>query len=850
MKANDFYKANFNYLKGSLFVFLLTLCAFSGASQVLINEYSCANLNQFIDDHQDYGDWIEIVNTTTSLVNLTGYHLTDNPDIPDKWQLPDNATITPSGYMRFWCSGRNTGLHTNFQLSQTKSNAEVIVLSDAAGVVLDTVEIKKTQLGHSRGRTPNGADTWAIFKAPSPGSTNNNAFPYLSYADRPDFSMDAGFYTDAVTVSITNNAPNSIIYYSIDGTAPVDTSPVLIDTFFTFTTTKVLKARAYSQDTAILPSFIEFKTYFVNDVHTLPVVSISGTRLNNLANGNQNLKPYGSCEYFNLAGERTAKSYGEFNSHGQDSWVNDQRSIDLVCRDEMGYSAAINEKLYRFTDRDKFQRIIFRAAGDDNYPDGSTMVGGGAHMRDAYIHNLVKRGNMSCDVRVSEKAILYINGIYWGVYDIREKPDDHDYTGYNYDQGKFDLQYIQTWGNTWAQYGGDPALAAWDTLHDYILASNMSVAANYQYVTDRLDVKSLVDYVLTNSITVCSDWLNYNTGWWRGLNPEGTHKKWGYIIWDNDATFGYYINYTGVDDTTATAAPCQVEDLTSNWSDPEDHITILNKLRTNAEFNQYYVTRYADLMNTVFSCDNMLMYFDSIYNTIQPEMTRHIERWGGTTDGWQFNVNRLRNYITNRCNFLGTGIADCYDLTGPYPVTFTVDPLDIASMDINSLTINQFPYTGQYFEGIPTLLKTYAYDTTAFVFDAWTSNNGMTFSPDSLNISNLAVTGQDTITAHFNILSAVKDPAILRAKLSAYPNAVQNITTIEYELPTAAPVRLMLYNAVGQPIATLLQSSQNMPQGRYTFSLNLASAGIPAGIYIVQLDAADYHQSIKLSYQP
>ena len=69
----------------------------------------------------------------------------------------------------------------------------------------------------------------------------------------------------------------------------------------------------------------------------------------------------------------------------------------------------------------------------------------------------------------------------------------------------------------------------------------MNDPAVWDNITSKLDVKSLVDYVLVNSITVCSDWLNYNTGWWRGLDSSGTHKKWGYILWDNDATFGFMV---------------------------------------------------------------------------------------------------------------------------------------------------------------------------------------------------------------------------------------------------------------------------------------------------------------------
>jgi len=62
---------------------------------------------------------------------------------------------------------------------------------------------------------------------------------------------------------------------------------------------------------------------------------------------------------------------------------------------------------------------------------------------------------MSLDVRSVERVVVFLNGEFWGVYGMRDRPVDHDYTGYHYDQGKYDIQYLTTWGETEIQYGGD-----------------------------------------------------------------------------------------------------------------------------------------------------------------------------------------------------------------------------------------------------------------------------------------------------------------------------------------------------------------------------------------------------------
>lgn len=838
------------YQKVALSVLALLL-ARTIFAQVLINEYSCANLKQFPDNFDKFEDWIELYNGDSVVANIGGYYLSDNKNKPTKWQIPAGITIPAKGFRVFWASGRDTamaqGIHTNFKFTQTKNDPERILLANPSGIVIDQVTINKTKLGQSRGRITDGGSPWAILAQPVPGDSNNDSPHFSGFADRPDFDKPAGFYTDSVTVALTNNEPGATLYYTLDGTEPSASSDEYTGPI-TLKTTSVLKAMAVSTDSSILPGFVEYATYFVNANHTLPVVSVAGYELTNLANGDKDLRPHGSIEYFDKNGARKARTYGEFNSHGQDSWVNDQRSIDLVARDEMGYNNALEEKIFSLSDRDEFQRLILRAAGDDNYP-GNFLPSheGCANLRDAYVHDLAERGGLHLDLRRSEKAIVYIDGQYWGVYDLREIPDDHDYTEYYYGQGKYDIQYVLTWGNTWAEYGGNKAIQNWKTLYQYIQGNNMADQAKFDNVAAQLDVTSLVDYVIVNSVTVCSDWLNYNTGWWRGLNPEGEHKKWGYILWDNDATFGYYINYTNIPDASATALPCNPETL-GGFSDPEGHIKVLKRLMANPGFKQYYISRYIDLMNTVLDCDNMLSYLDTVANRIAPEMTQHAARWGGDYDHWQSNVERLRDFITRRCNAMADGMVECYDLTGPYDITFGTDPDSMAQLQINSLTVSEFPYTGTYFGGVDLKLSA-LYDTTAgYTFDRWLATNQAFLPGDSLASVTLNLSGADTIIAHF-VKKTTAVTALIPAtpSLAVSPTVFTGSTTVTLDLPDAAAVLLQVISpATGQTVKVLSEGSQQLAAGQYTLRLDLS--GLPAGTYVVQCSAGGYRGSVKVVY--
>ncbi len=836
-------------MKKTIFTLLLFASALFLNAQVVVNEYSCANWQQFADNYGKHEDWIELYNPTAASVDISGYHLSDDEDEPKKWKIPEGVSVPANGYLVVYASGRDEGSaskppHTNYRMTQTKNNPEHVVFARPNGQVINDVEIVKTKTHQSVGRRTDGSAEWRVFTQPTPGQPNDSTEAYLGFAARPSVNQEAGFYQGSVTVTLSTTEPNSVIRFTVDGTEPDELSPIYEDPIV-FTETTVLKAATFSNNPAILPSFVQFNTYFIDVSHSLIVVSVAAEGVQELANGNGALRPIGSLEYFGYDGDRKARVYGELNEHGQDSWANDQRSMDWVSRDEFGYNSAINEKIFPRSERDEFQRLILRAAGDDNYPAANHPQNkGSAHIRDAYVHDLAERAQLHVDVRRSEKCIIYLNGTYWGVYDLREKVDDHDYTEFYHNQGKYDIQYIKTWGGTWAEYGDQQALDDWEELYNFIMENDMAVGSNFKYVTDRYDYTSLVDYILVNSFSVCSDWLNWNTSWWRGFNPDGDHQKWGYNLWDNDATFAHYINYTGIPDTSPYAAPCNPEEL-AGWQDPKGHIQVLDRLRANPIFEQYYITRQADLWNTVFNCENTLSYLDSIIAKIQPEMAQHADRWFGTYDGWLQNANKLRNFISIRCEEFGYGLIDCYELNGPHPTVLLVEPPGAGTIKANTLTYNQFPANTNVFGGVDLKLTATATPNSLYEFEEWTATNH-SFDDPSSPVTKLDMTTADTIIAHFKSTSSTGAPSKVQPAFTAYPSVVKNDLTLDFFLPEKSQVSVTLHSVLGNTSAVLLPLSEYQGENRHTLAVDLEKYQLPAGIYLLHFSAGGFEKTIKL----
>ena len=764
-----------------------------GNGPLLINEY-CASNRNFNDGFDRNEDWVELFNSSPdTYFNLAGYYLSNNANNPTKWQI-QSGVIPPNSRVLIFCSNRDissgTVLHASFDLTQTDNDE--VVLSDPSGTILESYPMFITQTNHSYGRTSDGAATWSVFSTPSPGTSNSGGFS--NYTTKPILSVAPGRYSGPISVALSSTGTNEQIRYTLNGATPTATSTLYTGPI-SITQSTVLRARSFSTVAGIIPGFIETNTYFINENSSLPVVSLSGDAdLQQLLNGTQN-EPTGYLEYFEGDGTFIDENMGDFDKHGNDSWAYAQRGIDFISRDDHGYKRRLEHQFFNTTNRGTFRRLILKAAGSDNYPHQT----GGAHFRDVFVQKVSELSNLELDERRSTYVSLFVNGQYWGVYDMREKVDDNQYTDYYYGQDYLFrdsdqyIQYIKTWGATEPEFGNQPAVDAWQSLLDYVQNNDMAVEANYNYVESQLNIDSLVDYFVLNSYMVNRDWLNWNTSWWRGTNPAGEALKWRYALWDMDGVLGHYTNYTGIPDTSAEADPCQVEDLTVGVG----HAQTIKKLVDESPIvRQKYITRYADLLNTHLSCERVTQVFDSIVAIITPEMPRQIQRWGGSMATWQANVLAARNFLLTRCSqTISSGLVGCYQVTGPFATTFQVEPVNTGKIKMNSEWLMTYPFTAQVFGNIETLLKAEA--NIGYEFSHWVVD-GAVILPDETNPDiMLQISQATTVTAYFTQIVTGNEESLYYWHFNSLVTPT-DVTTIPADfslIPSALP--LMTYTGTG-----------------------------------------------------
>jgi len=755
-------------LAGYIFLLLFIVLWLGLAEQVysqriVINEFLASNKTTNPDnaDFDDYSDWLEIYNAESFTVDLSGYYITDDLEIPGKWQIPAGTTIGPGGFILFWADGYDEGpgqdhvrpakpheefttryYHLNFKLSRA---GEQIALFDPNGNSLDALSYDLQWPDVSYGRTPDGQDNWSYFGEPTPGRANLTPGTLnLEPAAPVTFSLPGGLYSGSQVVRLSCPSPTAVIRYTTDGSRPTHASPVYATAIMLYRTT-VIRARAYDGDK--LPGPLATQSYLINENPTLPAISIAafpetlwGDPIGIYDNLLKSREIPASVEFYELDGSSGFSLDAGLRLSGQASFYYPQKSLTISATDKFGpdeifYQVFPNRDLYGFKD------IYLRNSGCADHRH--TMF------RDALQHSLVIN-QMDIDCQAYRPAMTFINGEYWGVYNVREKVNaDYLAAHHNIDPRNLDyLEYDFDSSPTLVVIEGDHD--SYNALLDFVQNNDLAQKKNYDHVKAQIDMDELLNYLITEIYCDNINWPYTNMRWWRE-RKEGS--KWRWVLLDMDWGFGVkYPNFTShYSDNAlnlAVSAPGS-HSARFRWS-----TVLFRGLFENQEFQHAFIQRFASYLNTTFHEDRVLGIVDALKAQITPEIARHIERWNDKpneviyndppipdTATWSARVELMREFAVKRPAYQRQHIIDFFGLAGLADLALHIaDPqggrVFIADVEMTD------GYTGPYFRNVPLPLR--AVPRPGYQFAGW---QGLSSSPsDTLSVS---LTKNSSITALF-----------------------------------------------------------------------------------------------------
>lgn len=622
-------------------------------------------------------------------------------------------TSEPTGYNRgiapILASEFGGSLHSNFKI---KADNETIRLSNPDGDSLDGISVKDLPADVSLGRQPDGSADWFLFYEPTPGESNRTE-ALQNFAEPPVFSVDGGYVNNSFSLEFEHESPQATVYYTLDCSEPDESSPVYSSPIMINKTT-VVRARAVSP--GHIPGKIITQTYLYQEDFTLPVISLV-TEPDNLWDYNTGIyemgpnassdNPYYGAnfwqdwekpihvEMFENDGMLAFSLDGGIKIFGGWSRAHAQKSFSIFARNEYG-TKDIDYQIFPDKMIKQFKSFILRNSGNDwSY----------TLFRDALMQSLVKE----CDLETMAycPAIIFLNGEYWGIQNIREKLNE-DFIASNCEVDADNVDLLEFDGGV---VEGDAS--HYQNMMNYINSHNMALSATYDSVKTMLDVHNYMLYQIAQIYYDNTDWPGNNIKFWRPRLPGG---KWRWLMYDTDFGFNLFGSGNYHNNTLAFA----LEPNGPDWPNPPWSTLLFRKLVQNAQFRKDFINLYADMLNTVFDADHVSVIIDQFRDRIMPEIPRHNQKWTGVLSNWLGEVELLYTFANERPENARSHIRSQFGLGGVRTFNIAVQPSNSGKIKINTRIYSNLPAKATYFQGNP--IQVMAIPEKGYRFKEWNDN--------------------------------------------------------------------------------------------------------------------------------
>lgn len=596
------------------------LSASDAHGALVINEAVLYNLDYY-EQHHEFYDWVELKNCSDAPLNLADYYLTDSLKDPCQFQLPE-ITLQPDELYIVFCSGDSslTTRHCTHAPFAVSAEGEVLYLFSSDGSLSDRMFIHDTPYGGSYGRLSDGAGFY-YFDRPSPEKENSGG--YRSIAALPETGVPQGVYNDIDELEVALLGEGQI-YYTLDGSVPdreslLYTEPLVLD--------QTTIIRAISIVDGKVDSDCASFSYFINEGHTLPVVSLVCEPADMFSPGQGGI--YANPEYDREIDASVAffGDEGEFASdcavtlHGASSrkmWQ--KKSFKMIFRSR--YGGDLNYDVFQTGEITSFHSLLLRGGGISSMHIVRDELG--SEVADAVCDSALALDTRYC--------VLYINGEYFGVYALREAYSEKyvaDHTGSNEEN--------VTIARAPVKFG-----ELYD-LFEYIIHHDMTDPDCYAYASDHLDMESLANWMAMEAYFNNFD-IAGNIRYVKGDVPDA---KWRLALFDLD------ISMTSV---------------YAGWEQvfhPGYQIgQVTNALRKSPQFRQTVLECASTLYHNGLTDSYMLTVYDEIIAQIDPEMERDCLRWRNSLDLWTWNVQVQRSrFCPERTAWWLKSLSDEFDFS-------------------------------------------------------------------------------------------------------------------------------------------------------------------------------------------
>jgi hypothetical protein len=670
---------------------------------------------------------------------------------------------------------------------------------------------------------------WAYFGEPTPENANTT-IATLERTPSTDViaSVASGFYPGSRNIALSTSSGNAEIRYTLDGSVPKSAS-LLYTAAIPVDSTTVLRARTF--EVGRIPGSLATYSYFINEpARPLPVVSFVvdpdvffDSTIGIYENVHKGREAPSHIEYFAADQSLGFKVNCGTKIGGENIWRFAQKPLNVSMRGKYG-DDLISYRIFPDEKIGTFDSIKFRNGGD-NWND--------AMLRDPLAPSIV-RGQMQSDVAAYRPCVLYLNGRYWGIHNLRETlGDQYFFNRHHINSGEYDLLKFEHTINGTELVADEGTADAYLAFEALATGNDLSVQSNYDAVVARMNLESFLDYIMMVDFVGESSW-HHNQEYWSERKPGA---KWHWTINDIDRGF-----------SSSRTTDSLIDDLI-------DRHPLFEALVENISFTNLFAQRYAAHLGSTFHPERISDLLDELSGEVDPEMPRHIDRWEdedgiSSLSSRQDELDEIKQFAEERAGNVYSDMAEHLDLaSGTAELTVNILPVNAGRVLVNGVPmLPRYSNVARLYENIA--FEMMAESAPGYEFTGWSSGEpdpaiSLTLSAGSIITANFQLSGESIIPSVVNtdtLLSATASPYTSGGDIVI--NAGSTLTIKEgvvIRLPEAADIHvkgaLRIEGSGANPV--LIESRDGLhPWGGLTF-VNATGASMLSHVWIKDASFAD-----------
>lgn len=533
----------------------------------------------------------------------------------------EKIMLTHSGYYQ----------HTNFKL---KSNPTTLFFRSPTGELIDSITIPPLPQNISYGRS--GEKGWNFYSNTTP-LAKNSSIAYSGITKNHHIVTKGGFYNDEVLVEL--RVPDGVhVYYTRDGSLPTNQSSRFYEPVRIRETTTL---RTVSYKDGELFGEVQTETYFIKEMSTLPIISIAVDPYLMFDDtvGIYSRGPHASNDYpyfgANFWEDKEIPAHVEFfernrnegfsqqcglKIHGGWTRALNKKSLALMFKDKYGGDGELNYALFpKAPELKRFKGILLRTGGNK---------GDKAIINDCF-HSELMSGT-SVAYQKNRPVIVYINGRYYGFFNIREKlTADFIETNFNIPSNEIDM--IKDYGTI--QAGSSQS---YNSLLNFLKDNQTIGEKEFAYIQTQMDIQNYIEYMAGEIFVMNDDWPANNIKYWRHRNGD---KKWRWIMYDTDG-LRFDINKNMFKFAT--------NDQGGAWPNGPKSTFLFRSLLKSPDFRKQFHERFEEMLEKEFHPDRLNRKLKSLLAPLDKEIERDVNRWKRDIGRYHEGVQELELFSNKR----------------------------------------------------------------------------------------------------------------------------------------------------------------------------------------------------------